>query len=156
MAPQRIRRQEGLVGFTEIWLTDWVPNSTIATEWFSCIRLDRHCSPTERLSGGSVRIYMNSLWRHWGHENRGRLHHHLVHPSRILSCTRGASLLFTSHPTENGSDTLSKMASDQQANFPQSLFVLRELSISDLWTLHCLLCANMYHLAPAGTQLWTW
>lgn len=125
-------------------MADWVSNSTIAIEWFSCIRLDRHCSPTERLSGGS------SLWRHWGHENRGRLHHHLVHPSRILSCTRDASLPLTSHPTENGSDTLSKMANDQQANVPQSLFWLRELSISDLWTLHCLLCPICIISRPRG------
>ena len=57
MRSQCVFREASVVCFTETWLRDNIPDSTVNLAGFHCVRADRSCREGGKRAGGGVAIY---------------------------------------------------------------------------------------------------
>ncbi|KAL0150418.1 hypothetical protein M9458_054235 [Cirrhinus mrigala] len=48
--------------FTETWLNDKIPNSSVQLHWLTCCRADRDSSLSGKTRGGGLCVYINKEW----------------------------------------------------------------------------------------------
>ena len=133
----RLFRQSSLLCFTETWLTDSTPSSSMDMDGFSFHRLDRDLVKTRKKTGGGLCLYVNDQWCLPAHVTVKQTVNNPDIELLAVSCRPYYLPRETSHVfvmvvyippdgnAKSASETISRVTHNLQRNSPDALVIIK-------------------------------